>query len=124
MEIIRRLYRQSAFVVIPLALLSAFIEWKKLPISIVLGALLGLLNLKGLSSGIERLIHSRKATMKIVVLTLIRLSVLFSIIIIVSALRLVNILGLVAGFTVVFALLMKEGLKVSSEDASDDNPIN
>lgn len=124
MEIIRRLYRQSAAVVIPLALLSAFIEWKKLPISIVLGALLGLLNLKGLSSGIERLVHSQKATMKIVFLTLIRLSVLFGIIIIVSALRLVNILGLVAGFTVVFALLMKEGLKVSGEDASDDNPIN
>lgn len=115
MEIIKRVYKQAVFIILPLALLSAFIGWGedtgKMPLSIIVGGAIGLANLKGLVWGIESLLGTYKASTKLVFLSLLRLFILFAIIIILAALRLVNLFGLILGMTVVFALLIKEGLK-------------
>lgn len=116
MEIIRRLYKQAVLVVLLVAAGSLLIEPKKLPLSIILGGLLGILNLKGLSWGIESLLHSQKATTKLIFLTFLRLGILASVITALAILRLINLFGILIGFTIVFVLLIKEGLKVSSED--------
>lgn len=116
MQILQRLYKQTAFILIPTALISAFIEWRRLPISIILGGVFGLLNLKGLSWGVESLLHSEKARVKLIVLSLLRFILLSAILIVLAIFRLINLFGLLIGFSIVFVLFMKEGLKISKED--------
>ncbi|MEW6108560.1 MAG: hypothetical protein AB1632_05220 [Nitrospirota bacterium] len=111
MNLIKKIYKSSIFVLIPLALLSALIEWKKLPVSILIGGTLGLVNIRGLVWGIEGIFGATNLRGPMVLFTLFRLFLLFVIIIILLYLRLVNILGLMAGFTVVFTILMIEGLR-------------
>jgi hypothetical protein len=113
--IVKRLYKQTLFILIPVAALSAFIEPKKLPLSILIGGVLALLNLKGLARGLESLLGTYRPTGKLVMLSMVRLFLLFAVIVVLAVYKLVNLLGLMAGFTVVFLLLIKEGLKVAKE---------
>ncbi|MBI4823104.1 MAG: ATP synthase subunit I [Nitrospirae bacterium] len=115
MEIIKRIHKQVVIVVFFVAIGSLLIEPKKLPLSIILGGLLGILNLKVLSWGIESLLHTQKATTKLIFLTIIRLSILASVITSLAILRLINLFGILIGFSIVFAILLKEGLRISKE---------
>lgn len=110
---IKRLYKKALIVLIPVAALSAFIEPRKLPLSILVGGALGLLNLKGLSRGVENLVGSSPA--RLVILSIFRLLILAAVIVILVAAKLVNILGLLVGFTIIFVVLLSEGLKISKE---------
>jgi hypothetical protein len=57
-------------------------------------------------------VGSEKATLKLVFLSMTRLLVLFAAIFILIYYRIVNIFGLLFGFTVVFVLILVEGAKV------------
>lgn len=107
---IRRIYKQTAILILPLAAIAAAFEPKKLPLSIFLGALLALLNLKGMHWGLGNLLGSYKATSKLLILSIIRLTALFTIITILAVSGLVSLMGLLIGFTVVFVILLKEGI--------------
>ncbi len=111
MELIKKIYRKSIIALIPLAILSAFIEWKKLPISIIIGGLLGLANIKGLAWGVEGFFGQNKAGGPMVLFSMIRLTLLIIIIAILLYLKLVNIIGVLIGLTVIFTVLMIEGVK-------------
>jgi len=111
---IRRINRQSLFVVIPLAAISAFIDWKRLPASILIGGALALANLKGLHWGVTGLLNpeeGKEAKGKLVFFSMFRLLIVFAVLAILIYLRLVNVIGVLVGLTVVFFLLIKEGLK-------------
>jgi len=114
MEIIKRLYKQAVVIAIPLAALSFLID-RKMPLSILLGAFLALLNLKGLSHGVKNLLSSTKATLKLVILSLLRLTLVFAALVLLALSRMVNLIGLLIGLTIVFGLLLKEGLRASKE---------
>jgi hypothetical protein len=110
---IRRINKQSLFLLLPLSLLSALIDWKKLPVSIIVGGAVALVNLKGLHWGLSALINPETAPYamgRLVFFSLFRLLVAFSILGILLYLRLVNVVGVLAGITVVFVIIMKEGL--------------
>ena len=111
MDLIKRIYRKSFLVLIPLAMLSALIEWKKLPMSIIIGGALGFANIKGLAWGVRGLTGTGRATGRMILFSMFRLFLLFAILSLLVYLRLVNVFGILAGFTVIFALLMIEGLK-------------
>ncbi len=111
MELIKKVNRTSIIILIPLALISFFIEWKKLPVSILAGGILGLANIKGLAWGVEGLLGSHKANAKMVIFSMFRLLMLCIIISMLVYLKLVNIFGILIGFTVIFTLLIIEGLK-------------
>jgi hypothetical protein len=111
MDLIKRIYRKSFLVLIPLALLSALLEWKKLPLSIIIGGALGLANIKGLAWGVRGLIGTGRATGRMIFFSMFRLVLLFGILSLLVYLKIVNVFGILAGFTVIFALLMIEGLK-------------
>jgi len=129
MGLAKRIVKQSVIVTIILALLSLLVDWRAkaflflkpsgnpdfIPISIVIGALIGLVNLHGLIWSLERLLGGQRATGKLVFVSMFRLFILFGLIIILVALKLVNLLGLVAGMTVVFVILVKEGLKMARQ---------
>lgn len=130
MELVRTVTRQSAFIAIPLALLALIPDWESpglrflgffgpprlMPGSILIGTLLGIVNLRGMAWGIESLLGAVQENTKLVVLSLIRLFVVFAVIFVLAALRLVNLLGLLAGMTVVFLLLIREGLRLARRD--------
>jgi hypothetical protein len=119
MDLIKRIYKKSFLVLIPLALLSALLEWKKLPLSVIIGGALGLANIKGLAWGVRGLVGTERATGRMIFFSMFRLFLLFAILSLLVYLRLVNVFGILAGFTVIFALLMIEGLKYAK--TADDN---
>jgi hypothetical protein len=121
MEILKRVVKKSVFIVLPAAVISAFfIESQKLPLGILTGWLFGILNLRQLTRNIEGLVGSEKATVKLVFLSMIRLLVLFAAIFVLVYYRIVNIFGLLFGFTVVFVFILVEGVKVGKADKSQN----
>lgn len=113
MEILKRVVRKSIFIVLPAAILSAiFFEPPKLPLGILMGWLFGILNLRQLTRNIEGLVGTEKATLKLVILSMTRLIALFAAIFLLIYYKVVNVFGLLFGFTVVFVLILIEGVKV------------
>ncbi len=110
-----RLYKHTLIILVPLSLLSALIEPFKLPLGIFLGGVFGLVNLKGMKRGLEGLLGTYRPAGKLVFLSLFRLFVLFAAITLLAMTRTVNLFGLLIGFTVVFAVLIKEGLRAAKE---------
>lgn len=129
MELIKKVIKQTAVVIVPLVILSLLVDWNReglrflrpfgnpdyVTLSIILGAILGIANLKGLIWGLESMLGARQANAKLVFLSLLRLFILFAVIIVLAALQLINFLGLLAGMTVVFVFLIKEGLKMAQK---------
>jgi hypothetical protein len=94
---------------------SLVFEWEKAPLGIAAGWLLGIINLRNLSRNVEGLIGSDRATAKIVLLSITRLFALFAAVVILIYYKIVNPFGLLFGFTIVFALILFEGLSESRE---------
>jgi len=112
MEILKRVIKKSLFIILPSAVISAFFEWKKLPMGIIAGGLFGILNLRGLVKGVEGFIGSEKPTAKIILTSMTRLFILFAAIFILIWFKIANAFGMLFGFTVVFVLILIEGVKV------------
>jgi hypothetical protein len=115
MELIRKIHRNSLILLLPIAAASAFIEWKKLPLSIIIGGLLGLLNIRALAWSVQGLLDSHKASAKMLFFSQFRLVMLFLVLATLVYLKLVNIFGILAGFTVVFIMVIIVGLKQTKE---------
>jgi len=127
MGLVRKVTRQSIFIVVPLAALSLLADGNReglrflrafgnpdfVSISILIGAILGIANLKGMTWGIESLLGTRQANTKLVFLSLLRLLILFAVIIVLAAMRLINLLGFLVGMTIVFIILIKEAVKMA-----------
>lgn len=120
MELIKRIYKHSIIAIIPVALLSAFIEWKfiewkHMTLGIIAGGVLGFANIKGLAWGVGGAMGSYKATTKMIFFSMFRLFLLVIIIFLLVYFKLANPFGILAGLTVVFITLMVEGLKYSKD---------
>ena len=114
MEILKRVIKKSIFIVLPAIVMAGyFIEPRKVPLGIFMGWLFGVFNFRQLSRNVEGIIGSEKATFKLLFLSLTRLLILFTAIFALIYYRIVNVFGLLFGFTVVFILIMIEGAKVS-----------
>ncbi len=113
MEILNKVVKKSLIVILPVAAVSAFFEWRRLPLGIITGGVLGILNFRGLVRNVKGLIGSEGLSGKIIFLSLFRLLLLFTVIFILSWLRLINVFGLIFGFTVVFVFILLEGREES-----------
>ncbi len=117
MEILKRVIIKTIIIIFPAAILSYFyIEPQKVPLGILMGGLFGLFNLRQLTRNVTGLVGSEKATFKLVFLSMTRLMVLFTAIFVLIYYRIVNVFGLLFGFTVVFALILIEGARVSKSE--------
>jgi hypothetical protein len=126
---LRKIIRQTSLASLVLVVLSLLVDWNReslrflrpfgspdyMTISIVIGAILGIANLKGLIWGLNSMLGTQQANAKLVFLSLFRLFILFAIIIVLAALQLINFLGLLAGMTVVFVFLIREGLRMAQK---------
>lgn len=115
MDLIQKIHRSSLILLFLFAALSVFIEWKSLPLSILTGGVLGLLNLKALAWGVQGLLGSQKVGTKLLFFSQFRLVMLFLVLAALVYFKLVNIFGVLAGFTVVFSMVIVEGLKHSKK---------
>ncbi|MFZ5906430.1 MAG: hypothetical protein ACOYVJ_03335 [Nitrospirota bacterium] len=111
-DLIQRINKLSIAVLLAAAALSAIYEWKKLPLSILAGGTLGLFNLKGLAWGLRDFAMSRSGG-KVIFLSIFRFFTLALILIVLAVLKLVNLVGILIGFTVVFVLVMVEGIRTA-----------
>ena len=111
MELIQKIHRNSLVLLFPLAAASAFIEWRQLPLSILMGGILGILNIRALARGVQGVLDSQKSSAKMLFFSQFRLVMLFLILAVLLYLKVVNIFGILAGFTVVFIMVIIEGLK-------------
>ena len=113
MEILKRVFKKTIFIILPAIILSGyFIEPKKIPLGIFMGWLLGIINLRQLSRNVEGVFGSNRATFKLLFMSMTRLIFLCAAIFALIYYKVVNIFGLLAGFTVVFMFILIEGAKV------------
>jgi len=112
MEILKRVIKKSLVIILPIAVVSSFFEWYRLPLGIIIGGVFGVLNLAGLVRSVEGAVGTEKAKVRIIIFSIIRLFILFAVIFILIWLKIVNIPGMILGFTVVFVLILYEGTKV------------
>ena len=116
MKIIDGLYR-CALVVLPVsAILSSFYKWPYMSVSIAIGGSLALLNIKALSWGVGGLLGSEKAAPRLLFFSYMRLVALFIIIAVLAAYRVVDLIGIMIGFTIILILLLVEGVKAALRD--------
>jgi len=121
MELIKGVFKKSVFIVLPAAAASAFyMDPRKMPLGILLGWLFGIFNLRQLSRNVQGLFGSDKATVKLVFLSMTRLLSLFVAIIFLVYYRVVDVFGLLFGFTVVFVLILVEGARTAGKDNSGE----
>lgn len=118
MEILKRVLKKSIFIIIPAAALSAYlVEPRKFPLGILMGWIFGLVNLRQLTRNIEGMVGTQSATFKLILLSITRLLALCAAIFLLIYYKVVNVFGLLIGFTVVFVLILIEGAKVGKEQA-------
>jgi hypothetical protein len=89
-------------------------RWWFLPFSVLFGGLLGLLNFRWLAIAVERVYLRQGATpvgsnLAAVVISLLKLSLIFIVLFIVIKLQLVHVFGLVAGLSLCFLAILWEG---------------
>lgn len=114
MEIFKGVIKKAIFIILPSMLLAwYFIDPRKVPLGIFMGALLGIVNLRQLSRNVEGFLGSQSATAKLLITGMLRLLFIGAAIVALIYYNVVNIFGLLFGFTVVFVLIMVEGFKVS-----------
>ena len=114
MDILKGVLKKSIFIILPAMLLAGyFIESRKVPLGIFMGALLGIINLRQLSRNVEGFFGSQSATAKLLFMGMLRLIFLGAAIVALIYYKVVNIFGLLFGFTVVFVLIMVEGFRIS-----------
>lgn len=127
MDLVQRAGRKSLILLIPLSAASYFIDWSGPPLnavgkfgnpdfiaaSILIGGLLGIVNLNVMHWSLERLLSSHRASGKLVFASMFRLFLLFAAIILLAGMGLVNLLGLTAGITVVFVVLIAEAIRMA-----------
>jgi F0F1-type ATP synthase assembly protein I len=116
---IKRIYRQSIFAIIPLSFISIFFtswDWR-FSLSILIGGFIGILNLRGIVWSVRSLLGAEKAQTKMMVLSMFRLLVIFSILIILAIFKVIKAYGLLIGFTIVFIIIVKEGLIAAKKGA-------
>jgi len=123
-NLIKRIHKQALIFLILIAAVTTIIaalaeiaDWRKLPHSVLIGGLLGLVNLKGLAWGLKDFATLHRPSGKLVFWSMVRFFILALILIILAILKLIDFFGILIGFTVVFALIIKEGLRAVKESS-------
>ncbi|MBF0505724.1 MAG: ATP synthase subunit I [Nitrospirae bacterium] len=114
-----RVYKQALIILGPLCLVSLFFAEWRFPFSMAVGGLVGVGNLGGLAWSVTALLSAGKAQAKMIFLSIFKLLIIFSILIILAALKLINVWGLLGGFTVVVVLILKEGFIAAREESRE-----
>ena len=112
-SMIRRIYKRVLVGLAACAGISAFWGGWRMPVSILVGGVLALANLRGLAWGVNVFLGAAKASKRLVLLSYLRLMLLFVIFGALIKMRLASPLGIIFGLTVVFTVILMEGAMVA-----------
>jgi len=115
----KTVHRYALLLLIILAGGAAAIEPRKLPVSILVGGLLGLANFKGLTFGLDALLGTHRPAGKLMILGIFRLFIIMSIIIVLAWMKLVDLVALLVGFTAVLVVVLVEGFRAARRTNGD-----
>jgi hypothetical protein len=118
MNLIRGIAWNSVIVLLPAAGLSLLLHRENLPLSILIGGILGILNLRALSWSIRGIIGTAYPNAKALFFSQFRFVILALIIVLLAYSGFVDIIGIMAGFTVVFVQVLVQ----SARHAGKHNP--
>lgn len=113
---IKKIYMLASILIPVAALVSTLWDWKKWPLSIIAGGLLGLVNLRAMIWGINGMVGAYKASSVLVIFSIVRLFILFLIAGWLLIQGLVNVPGVLIGFTIIIIVIIKEGLIYAAEE--------
>ncbi len=116
MDILKKVTKNSLYVLVPVLIGSVFIESQKLPLGIFMGWFFGIFNFKGMTKNVEAMTDIQKAKTKMFMLSIFRLGILFAAIFALAYFKIINIIGLLVGFTIVFVFIIIEGLKAAKAE--------
>jgi len=90
-------------------------QWSFVPLSVLFGGALGLLNFRFLATSVERVYLRKGATSAVstfaaAIITILKLSIIFIILFIVIKWRLLHIFGVLAGLSLCFLAVLWEGV--------------
>ena len=108
---IKNIARNTALILLPAAGVALFLPWENLPFSILIGGLIGILNIRALAWSIQGIIGTSSANMKMLFLSQFRFVILALVVAWLIHLRLVTVIGIMAGFSVVFSQVLFVGLR-------------
>ncbi|GAB4491112.1 MAG: hypothetical protein OHK006_24690 [Thermodesulfovibrionales bacterium] len=110
-DLINKIYKHSLVALFAAAGLSAFVDWSLLPFSVVTGGALGLINIRALAWSVQGMIGTDKGAAKLMFFSQFRLVMLFVALAVLAYLRIVNLIGVLIGLTVVFSAVIVDGLR-------------
>ena len=107
------------------ALVVADRRWWLIPVSILFGAALGLLNFRWLAVAVERIYLRKGATPGVsniaaAVINILKLAAIFVILFIVIKSRFLNVFGLVGGLSLCFLAILWQGLTLMKNVSEND----
>ncbi len=111
---VQRIRKKSLLVLLPVALVGAYFDYKRVPVSVILGGAIGVVNLKAIQWGVTAMLRPEDTTGakgRLVFFSMLRLLGIFVLLALLLKLRLINILAVLAGLTVVFAFIIFEGFR-------------
>ncbi len=116
MDLVRTIAKRSLLFVGIAALAAAFFDWQRLMPGVLVGGALAVLNLRGLARGVQALTSGNASgSVALIILSQVRLLLLFLVMGILVYFKIVSIPGLIIGFSVVFAVILIEGWKSTRE---------
>lgn len=112
MELFKRILRQSLIVsAIAIALSAVLTGGIKFPLGILIGSLSGIVNLRAIVRNVSSITGGQRITGRYIILSTFRLIGLFALLFILISKRLADVFGILLGFTIVFVIIIKEGLR-------------
>jgi len=111
MTLTKNIAKNSVVILVPAAVISMFLPWQNLPFSILIGGLLGILNIKALSWSVEGVLGTSSANAKMLFFSQFRFMILALSLVVLAYMGLVNIAGLIIGFTIVFLQVLIVGFR-------------
>lgn len=114
---VKRIYKQSAIMLIASAVISIFFAEWRFSLSILIGGIVGIGNLRGVVWSVKALLGAEQAQSKMMVLSMFRLFGIFFVLAALAVFKIINAYGLLAGFTIVFIIMIKEGLIAAKRES-------
>ncbi|MEW6408884.1 MAG: ATP synthase subunit I [Nitrospirota bacterium] len=111
-NLLRRIEKRSVIILFPVMVITYIIAGGNVifPLSIMIGGLIGLGNLRLISITVSGVIGHQKAKKVVVFLSIIKLSFLILILYAILKMQLLNILAFLFGFMVVTVIMIIEGI--------------
>lgn len=99
-------------------------RWWFLPVSVLAGGILGLLNFRWLALAVERVYLRQGATpglsnLAAVIISVLKLSLIFIVLFVVIKMQLLHIFGLIAGLSLCFLAIILEGAMIMKHNVAN-----